>query len=43
LRDRGVAGAGPDRWLSPELASAADLVGGGGLLAAVQDAIGELA
>jgi hypothetical protein len=25
------------------LASAADLVGGGGLLAAVQDAIGELA
>ena len=43
LRAAGVAGAGPDRWLSPELAAAEQLVLDGALLAAVQDAIGELA
>src|SRR5204862_5639620 len=43
VRAAGVAGAGPDRWLSPELAAAERLVLDGGLLAAVQDAIGELA
>jgi histidine ammonia-lyase len=43
LRAAGVAGAGPDRWLAPELAAAAELVGGDGLLDAVHDAVGELA
>jgi histidine ammonia-lyase len=43
VRAAGVAGDGPDRWLSPELAAAERLVRDGALLAAVQDAIGELA
>jgi histidine ammonia-lyase len=43
LRDAGVPGAGPDRWLAPELAAAAELVGGDRLLDAVRDAVGELA
>ncbi len=43
VRAAGVPGAGPDRWLSPELATAERLVRDGELLAAVQDAIGELA
>ena len=42
LRAAGVEGAGPDRWLSPELAAAEELVAGGALLDAVQRAIGEL-
>jgi histidine ammonia-lyase len=43
LRAAGVPGAGPDRWLSPELAAAERLVNGDGLLGAVQAAVGELA
>jgi histidine ammonia-lyase len=43
VRDAGIAGAGPDRRLSPELAAAEELVSGDALLAAVRDAIGELA
>jgi histidine ammonia-lyase len=43
VRHAGVAGAGPDRWLSPELAAAEQLVGGDALLDAVADAIGALA
>ncbi len=42
LRAAGVAGAGPDRWLAPELAAGEELVRSGRLLQAVQDAIGEL-
>ncbi|HSJ18617.1 MAG TPA: aromatic amino acid lyase, partial [Solirubrobacterales bacterium] len=41
LRDE-VPGPGPDRWLSPELASAERLVGSGDLLDAVDAAIGGL-
>ena len=41
LRDE-VPGPGPDRWLSPELASAERLVGSGDLLDAVNAAIGGL-
>ena len=41
-REAGIAGAGPDRWLSPELAAAEQLVAGGGLLEAVEAAIGAL-
>ena len=37
-----VEGAGPDRWLSPELAEVEQLVRRGTILAAVTDAIGEL-
>jgi histidine ammonia-lyase len=43
VRDSGVAGAGPDRWLSPELDAAERLVNGDALLDAVHDAIGALA
>ncbi len=43
VRAAGVAGAGPDRWLAPELAAAEGLAGGDALLAAVQDAVGALA
>jgi histidine ammonia-lyase len=43
LRDAGVPGHGPDRWQAPELASAARLVLTGGLVAAVESAIGPLA
>jgi histidine ammonia-lyase len=42
LRER-VEGPGPDRWLSPELAEAEALVRDGGLLAAVEDAVGAMA
>jgi histidine ammonia-lyase len=43
LRESGVAGHGPDRWQSPELAAAEQLVASGRLLAAVESAIGPLA
>jgi len=42
LRER-VPGAGPDRWLSPELGAAEELVKSGALLAAVRDVAGALA
>ena len=42
LRDAGVGGVGPDRWLSPELARAEALVMSGGLLAAVEHVCGAL-
>jgi histidine ammonia-lyase len=42
LRDS-VAGAGPDRWVAPELAAAERLVLGGDVLAAVESAMGPLA
>ncbi len=42
LRDAGVGGAGPDRWLSPELARAEALVMSGELLAAVERVTGAL-
>jgi histidine ammonia-lyase len=37
-----VPGFGPDRWLSPELASAEELLAAGTLVAAVESEIGEL-
>ena len=37
-----VPGFGADRWLSPELAAAEQLVGSGALVAAVEERIGEL-
>ena len=37
-----VPGFGADRWLSPELAAAEELVGSGALVAAVEEKIGEL-
>ncbi|HTN25176.1 MAG TPA: histidine ammonia-lyase [Solirubrobacteraceae bacterium] len=43
LRGAGVPGAGPDRFLAPELAAAERLVNGDALLGAVQSAAGELA
>ena len=43
LRRGGVAGAGPDRHLAPELAAAERLVASGALLGAVVAAIGPLA
>ncbi|HEY8059494.1 MAG TPA: aromatic amino acid lyase, partial [Acidimicrobiales bacterium] len=42
LRDAGVAGAGPDRWLAPDLAAAEGLVINGGLVAAVEAVTGPL-
>jgi histidine ammonia-lyase len=42
VRER-IAGAGPDRLRSPELADAEVLVGSGALLDAVEDAVGTLA
>jgi histidine ammonia-lyase len=42
LRDAGVAGPGPDRWLSPELARAEALVMSGEMLAAVERVTGPL-
>jgi histidine ammonia-lyase len=42
LRDAGIAGPGPDRFLAPELARAAELVRGGALLAAVEAPLGKL-
>ncbi len=38
-----VAGAGPDRWLSPELAAVEKLLAEGTLVAAVESEIGQLA
>jgi histidine ammonia-lyase len=38
-----VPGPGPDRWVSPELAAVEALVGEGGVLAAAEGAVGELA
>ena len=42
IRAGGVAGPGPDRHLSPELAAAERLVAEGEIVRAVEDAIGEL-
>ena len=42
LRDAGVAGPGPDRWLSPELGRAEALVISGEMLAAVERVTGTL-
>ncbi|HEY0519242.1 MAG TPA: histidine ammonia-lyase [Ilumatobacteraceae bacterium] len=42
LRECGVGGSGPDRWLSPELARAEALVMSGALLAAVERVTGPL-
>jgi histidine ammonia-lyase len=42
FRQAGIAGPGPDRFLAPEMARAAELVRDGGLLAAVQGTVGEL-
>ena len=38
-----VPGPGPDRWLAPELAAAADLVGSGAVTAAARSVVGSLA
>ena len=43
LRAAGIGGAGPDRWLSPELAAAEQLVREGAIADTVQAAIGALA
>jgi histidine ammonia-lyase len=42
LRAAGVAGAGPDRWLAPELATAQALVTSGALVEAVEAVTGPL-
>jgi histidine ammonia-lyase len=42
LRANGVQGPGPDRYLSPEIEAAVELVRSGAVLAAVEDTIGEL-
>jgi histidine ammonia-lyase len=42
LRER-VSGPGPDRWLSPDLDAAEELVTSAEMLRAVESAIGELA
>ena len=42
LRDAGVPGPGPDRWQAPELAAAERLVMSGGLVDAVEAAVGPL-
>lgn len=42
LREAGVGGAGPDRWLSPELARAENAVVSGQVLASVEQVIGPL-
>ena len=43
LRAADVPGAGPDRWLAPELAAVEELLRSGALLTAVTAATGELA
>jgi histidine ammonia-lyase len=43
LRQAGVGGPGPDRFLSPELRAAEDAVRSGAVLAAVEAAVGPLA
>jgi len=42
LRENGVGGPGPDRWLSPEIEKAVELVRSGAVLAAAESQIGEL-
>ncbi|GAB3772766.1 histidine ammonia-lyase [Nocardioides pacificus] len=42
LRAGGVAGPGPDRWLSPEIEACVGLVGSGAVLAAAREAVGDL-
>ena len=42
LRQTGVAGPGPDRWLAPDLARAEQLVATGGVLAAAEAVLGPL-
>ncbi|MGI8524099.1 MAG: histidine ammonia-lyase [Nocardioides sp.] len=42
LRANGVEGPGPDRYLSPEIEAAVELVRSGAVLAAVEDTIGAL-
>jgi histidine ammonia-lyase len=43
LREHGVGAPGPDRFLSPEIETAVELVASGAVLSAVQEVIGELA
>jgi histidine ammonia-lyase len=43
LREHGVGSPGPDRFLSPEIETAVELVASGAVLTAVEDEIGELA
>jgi histidine ammonia-lyase len=43
LREHGVGAPGPDRFLSPEIETAVELVSTGAVLTAVEDVIGELA
>ena len=43
LRESGIEGPGPDRYLSPEIEAAVALVASGAVLNAVEDVIGELA
>ena len=42
LRSHGVSGPGPDRYLSPEIETAVELVASGAMLTAVEDTIGAL-
>ena len=42
LREHGVGGPGPDRFLSPEIEAAVGLVASGAVLSAVEEVIGEL-
>jgi histidine ammonia-lyase len=42
IRERGIAGPGPDRHLAPELAAAERLIAEGEILTKVESAIGEL-
>jgi histidine ammonia-lyase len=42
VREAGVPGPGPDRWLAPELGTAERLVASGALTSAVESAIGDL-
>ena len=42
LRENGVGGPGPDRWLSPEIENAVELVRSGAVLAAAESTIGDL-
>jgi histidine ammonia-lyase len=42
LREHGVGAPGPDRFLSPEIETAVQLVASGAVLSAVEDQIGEL-
>jgi histidine ammonia-lyase len=43
VREAGVAGVGPDRFLAPDLAAAYEFVRGGGLGAAAESVTGPLA